>query len=169
MKSPGFLGERTVRTMMLLLILAGGGTTVAYTAPAPIPAPIAAARTILLTNGGVDQQFLQAFEKAGDVNLAYDDLYASMQSWGHYSVVTSPEQADLVVEMNASAPLNILQVYAPCFTVRIYDGKSHFLLWSLTLPVDGAFRKATFEKNVQKAVDNGISAMKALVAVRPAP
>ena len=36
--------------------------------------------------------------------------------------------------------------YGPEFNLAIVDAKTHVRLWTLVGPVDGAFRKATFEE-----------------------
>jgi hypothetical protein len=48
-----------------------------------------------------------------------------------------------------------MPIYEPQFGLRILDAKTHFLLWSLSEPVEGAFRKATWIKNF----DQGLGAL----------
>lgn len=57
---------------------------------APIPAEIAAAHTIFLVNNGADQNFPLSAQDA------YNQVYSALQAWGHYQLVSSPDQADLV-------------------------------------------------------------------------
>jgi len=52
---------------------------------APLPAKIAAAKKIFITNGGDD--------------LAYDAAYAAFRQWSRYTLVDRPEAADIVIEM----------------------------------------------------------------------
>jgi hypothetical protein len=54
--------------------------------PAPLPAVVANAKRVFLTNGGGS-------------NLAYDSFYSDMKQWGRYEIVGSPEEADLIVEL----------------------------------------------------------------------
>jgi hypothetical protein len=79
-----------------------------------------------------------------------------MQSWGRYELVATPAEADLVFEIRFMAPMyydGTLAVYEPQFGLRMLDAKTHFLLWSLTEPVEGAFRKATWLKNFDHGLD----------------
>jgi len=54
--------------------------------PAPLPAVIANAQKVFLTNGGGSE-------------LAYDAFYSEMKKWGKYQIVGSPEEAELIVEL----------------------------------------------------------------------
>ena len=75
-----------------------------------------------------------------------------MKSWGRYELVASPADADLVFELRFTAPIadfGKTAIYEPQLGLSIFDTKTHFVLWTLTEPVQGAFRKATWEKNVQ--------------------
>lgn len=138
-------------------------------AAAPVPPLIASAKTVFLSNGGTDNVLRSAFAKAGDGNLAYDDLYLSMKSWGHYTVVASPGEADLVLEIRVVAPYDGKDSYDPQSTIDVFDGRTHFLLWSFAEPLKGAFRKSTFEKNVQQSVDAAVATLKQLAATRATP
>jgi hypothetical protein len=53
---------------------------------APLPAIVANAKKIFLSNGGGS-------------NLAYDAFYSKMKEWSKYEIVGSPDEADLIVEL----------------------------------------------------------------------
>jgi hypothetical protein len=74
--------------------------------PAPVPAPIRNAQKIFIANAGMDAFSLQAFEELGlNGANAYDSLYAAVKSWPQYQLVSSPADADLVLEIRVTAPL----------------------------------------------------------------
>jgi hypothetical protein len=53
---------------------------------APLPAAVTQAKKVYLLNGQTTSRFLT---KNGN-ELAFDDLYADMKSWGRYEIVGSP-------------------------------------------------------------------------------
>lgn len=134
---------------------------------APVPAQILSAKKVFISNAGVDGLALAAFERLGEPNKPYNQLYAAMKSWGHYELVSSPADADLVFEIRFGAPLtgsDKMNTYAPQYGLAILDSKTHFTLWTLGEPVQGAFRKATFIKNLDQAMDRVMDDLKKLAA-----
>jgi hypothetical protein len=128
------------------------------TATAPVPAQIAAAHKVFISNAGSDLSAQAVFKRAEEPEQAYNHFYAAMQNWGRYELVSSPSEADLVFEIRFTAPMYVtenLTSYQPQFALNIVDTKTHFLLWSLTEPVQGAYRKATWLKNF----DQGLGAL----------
>ncbi len=96
------------------------------------------------------------FKRAGQPDQAYNRFYLAVQNWGRYELVSTPGEADLVFEIRFTAPLyysGTLPTYEPQFGLNIVDAKTHFLLWSLAEPVEGAFRKATWHKNFDQGLD----------------
>ena len=137
------------------------GTPAAATAP--MPTAIQTAKRVFLGNAGVDSMSIPAFRKSGDVNQPYNWFYVAMKNWGRYELVGSPADADLVFEISFAAPLigaDKISTYAPCLRLEILDAKTHFLLWTIVEPVEGAYRKATWESNFNTGVTNLVSDLK---------
>jgi hypothetical protein len=123
--------------------------------PAPLPAVIAEAKKIFLTNGGGS-------------DLAYDAFYSAMKKWSKYQIVGSPNEADLVMELayrvehggtrvwsstntnDGSTHVHSAQIVDPQLVLTIYDAKSKNSLWST---IDHR-RKAVREKNREKETIN---------------
>jgi hypothetical protein len=125
-------------------------------AAAPVPSQIVSARKVFISNAGADIASQSTFKRAGEPDEAYNHFYSAMQGWGRYELVSTPGEADLVFELRFTAPMYMngnLAVFEPQFGLRIFDAKTHFLLWSLAVPVDGAFRKATWLKNFAHGLD----------------
>lgn len=125
------------------------------TAEAPVPVQIIAAKKVFISNGGVDTPVLAATKRAGAPDQGYNQFYAAMKSWGRYELVATPADADLVFEIRFTAPISEFQkvtTYEPQFGLTIMDAKTHFTLWTITEPVQGAFRKATWSRNVNQGV-----------------
>lgn len=141
------------------------------TAPAaPVPAPITSAQKIFISNGGADAISQPAFKRAGQINEPYNSVYEAIKNWGHFQLLSTPDGADLVLEVRFTATMTDcgkLSTYAPQLELTILDGKTHFALWVLTQPVNGAYRKATWEKNYSDGVSGLVNQLKTLV-VQPA-
>ena len=119
-----------------------------------MPAPIVTAKKVFISNGGVDRAAPAAFKRAGDSNEPYNRFYAAMKSWGRYDLVASPADADLVFDLRFTAPnadLGKTAIYEAQLGLSIFAAKTHFVLWTLTEPVQGAFRRATGRKTCTKA------------------
>ena len=122
---------------------------------APLPAQIAAAKKIFLSNGGGS-------------NLAYDAFYSEMRQWGKYEIVGSPDEADLIVELayrverggtrvwsttntyNNTTQVHSAQIVDPQLVLTIYDAKTKTSLWAET----DHRRLARRQKNREKETIN---------------
>ncbi|MGC2793613.1 MAG: hypothetical protein WA899_16430, partial [Candidatus Sulfotelmatobacter sp.] len=100
---------RTIKPSALFLIVAISALIQAVsaqqskeTAPAPVPAQIAAAQKVFISNAGgasletvIDETVFN-----GGPDRPYNQFYAAMKSWGRYEVVSTPADADLVFEIS---------------------------------------------------------------------
>lgn len=118
---------------------------------APLPAVVANAKKIFLSNGGGS-------------NLAYDAFYSNMKEWGKYEIVGSPDDADLIVELayrverggtrvwsTTNTYTNTTQVHSsqivdPELELTIFDAKTRTSLWA---EIEHR-RLARLEKNREK-------------------
>lgn len=131
----------------------------------------------------MDAFSLQAFEELGMNGAApYNSLYAAVHSWSKYQLVSSPADADLVLEIRFTAPFSggngerswdfqrILANTTWQFQtdLKIYDAKTHFLLWTLTQPVRPANLKGTWMKNIATANATLAGDLKSLLTAAPA-
>lgn len=135
------------------------------TTVAPVPTQILSAKKVFISNAGIDSTALDVFVRLAEPNKPYNQFYAAMKNWGRYELVDSPADADLVFEIRFGAPLigaNHMDSYAPQYNVTILDTKTHFTLWALSEPVEGAFRKNTFIKNLDQAMGRVMSDLKKL-------
>lgn len=134
---------------------------------APIPSPILSAHTVFLANGGMDATSM-AYFRALQMSDAepYDSFYVAMQSWGRYQLAAAPAGADVVMQLSVTAE-GCGSGTALQDTVRIYDSKTHFLLWTITQPVKPANLKSTWRKNIAAADADLVTQLKALTAPPP--
>jgi hypothetical protein len=137
---------------------------------APLPAAVAGARTIFLTNGGGS-------------NLAYDEFYAQMKQWGKYEIVGSPDDADLIIELayivehngtrvwsttntyNGATDVHSSQIVDPQLTLTIFDAKTKNSLWSEIDHRRLARREKNREKETINSADRLVEDLKARVSV----
>jgi hypothetical protein len=136
---------------------------------APIPAPLLSAQKVFLANGGTDSIGMDAFAKAAQVDEPYNSLYLALQSWGHWQLLSSPDGADLILVVRFTAPLVTGPSYAPQLELTILDGKTRAPLWSLTQPVEGAFRVATWKKNYADGIAALMGQLKTLATPSATP
>lgn len=133
---------------------------------APIPAPILSAHKVFLANGGMDATCAYGFQLLGLGDTEpYDGFYASLQAWGHWQIVSTPADADLVLEIRVTAPFGGWGSGLPRqIGLAIYDAPTHFLLWSVTQPVKPANRKGTWQKNIAASNTALVAQLKNLTA-----
>ena len=110
----------------------------------PVPRQISAAKTIFIANAG-DKTNLFPDVYSGGPDRPYVQFYSDMQTWGHYQLVSSPDQADLVFQISLVNPIasellsgnnagywNGAEWHDPQLRLSILDPKTHISLWELT-------------------------------------
>jgi hypothetical protein len=133
--------------------------------PAPVPSTILTAKKAFISNAGLDGLAFEAFRKVGDVDQPYNAFYAAMNSWAKYELVSAPSEADLVFEIRFTAPFvgeDHVPRNTPQLNLTIYDARTRFVLWTILAPVDGAFRKTTFVRNVNQWITTLMANLKSL-------
>ena len=144
--------------------------------PAPVPPQIAAATKVFIANGGADDFGAIAEKEAlsGARTRAYDEFYAAMKDWGHYQIVSTPGEADLVLEIswsfsNLKEPLETFSntpIDLGRLTLTIIDCGTHITLWVYNEHVRSGTLISSRNKNFEQAMDDLVTDMKNLV---PAP
>jgi hypothetical protein len=147
------------RVLLLVIVSASLIATAQTPADVTIPVPILNAKTVFLANGGADGGlFPEPF--SGDPNRGYFTLLAQLKSAGKYELVSDPSHADLVIDIQLTAPngphQGSKQLGAadplPFFKLVIYDARTHFALWTITEPVEWAMLQKTHDRNFDDAV-----------------
>jgi hypothetical protein len=136
-------------------------------APAPVPAQIAAAQKVFISNAGGESLETVIDETVfnGGPDRPYNEFYAAMKNWGRYELVSSPADADLVLEISwvlSDTGLR-LPVLGQLRLVMI-DPKTHVTLWNVTEYVRGAILLSNRDKNFDQAMNTVVARMKALMA-----
>jgi len=126
--------------------------------PAPVPTQVLTARKVFISNAGADGNAFAILQRAGDAEEPYNQFYAAVKSSGKFEIVGTPSDADLVLEIRFSAQLSStgkVDTYQPLVTLTILDSKTHFILWTITEPVESAILAKTWGKNF----DHGIASL----------
>ena len=167
---------RLLRVLVPLAILVCAISLFAQEAPKPVqevtkPTPppmspflrLTSARTILLKG-------------SGGSDIPYNVISSSMEGWGRYEIVKSPEKADLIMEITAPSdsgggvtvssstkndqfgrPQDSIsssrELSSGSGTVKlvVYDARSKAALWSATEEAKGAMRQKAREDNLVNA------------------
>lgn len=129
---------------------------------APVPPALLRAKSVFISNAGADSGlFPHPF--TGDPDRAYNEFYADVQSLGRFNLVDNPANADLVLELQLSAPSGPANADKtkgasdplPMFRLVIWDRRTHYALWALTESVD----QANFQKSHDRNFDDAITAL----------
>ncbi len=140
---------RTTISMALVLAFstAANRQLCAQTA-APRPAQLAAAKTVFISNG-FDLKLPQGSE--------YDQVYAAVQKLNRFTIVSTPQDADLILEFSDGGN-ELVKI------LHIVDPKTHTLLWSVREFANSATRRETLNKNEQEAVDRLVADLQKITA-----
>jgi hypothetical protein len=135
-------------------------------APAPVPAQIAAAQKVFISNAGGESLETVIDETVfnGGPDRPYNEFYAAMKSWGRSELVSSPADADLVFEISwALTDTGLRLPVLGQLRLVVIDPKTHVTLWNFTEYVRGAILLGNRDKNFDQAMNTIVARMKALM------
>ncbi|MGA2849711.1 MAG: hypothetical protein ABSE46_12005 [Terracidiphilus sp.] len=161
-------------SLVTLILLSFVPALTAQTPAARLPSQILTAKKVFISNAG---GLLDLNTVSGDPRRAYNQFYAAMQAWGHYSLVGSPAEADLIAQISIiyiPRQIGAEAVPFPSFRVALLDTKSNVTLWVLDeYLVEKPNLSLIFKKNRDKVFDEAIeklvSDLKALTTVPADP
>src|SRR5690348_2934590 len=82
-------------------------TTVAQTAP--VPRQVLDARTAFIGNGGSEtygaDSYFDLTKYDGGPNRAYDEFFNAVKNWGHFTLVDSTGDADILLVIRFTNPI----------------------------------------------------------------
>jgi len=139
-------------------------------APAPVPAQIGAAQKVFISNAG-GESFETVFDETvfnGGPDRPYNEFYAAIKTWGRYELVSSPADADLILEI--SWVLTDTGLKLPVLgqlRLVVVDPKTHVTLWNVAEYVRGALLLGNRDKNFDQAMNTIVARMKGLIAPPP--
>jgi len=134
-------------------------------APAPVPAQIASAHKIFISNAG-GESFETIIDQTvfnGGPDRPYNQFYAAMTDWGRYEVVSSPADADVAIEISwALIDTGLRLPVLGQLRLTLIDPKTHVTLWNLSQDVRGAILLSNRDKNFDQAMTTIVNRMKIL-------
>jgi hypothetical protein len=140
-------------------------------APAPVPAQISAAQKVFISNAGGESLETVIDETVfnGGPDRPYNQFYDAMKTWGRCELVSSPADADLVLEISwALTDTGLRLPVLGQLRLVVIDPKTHVTLWNITEYVRGAVLLSNRDKNFDQAMTTVVGRMKSLM-LSPAP
>jgi hypothetical protein len=155
----------SIRNFLCGALLVANATFAQQAAPvpaAPVPQAMFAARKIFVSNAGADSGLFPS-PFTGDTNRAYNQFYAALKTSGQYELVGDPAEADLVLELQLTAPAGSTHSFdsnkvngaadpVPMIRLVVYDRKTHFVLWAFTQSIEIALLQKTHDRNFDDAL-----------------
>lgn len=130
---------------------------------APLPSGLATAHKLFLGNAG-DQD-------NADCLRAYNDLYATINSFSRYQLVADPSASDLVLELHyefsLGAGVNGGSNTPRQFRLILLDPKTHVVLWTLVERTNYAALERNRNKNLDEVVGVLATDLDALLSAKP--
>lgn len=117
------------------------------TETAPIPPAIAVAKRVFISNAGADDDSGKIFATGPD--HCYAEFYRQVQALKRYEIVSTPLEADLVLEINMTyspIPPPSIRPRDNVVRVRVLDPKTQVVLWAFYERPAQANRAGTYRK-----------------------
>jgi len=135
--------------------------------PGPVPTQIGAAKKVFVSNAG-GESFETVIEQTvfnGGPDRPYNEFYSQLTGWGHYELVTSPSDADLVLEISwALSDTGLRLPVLGQLRLQVIDPRTHVTLWNFTEYVRGAMLLGNRDKNFDQAMNTILMRLKQLAA-----
>jgi hypothetical protein len=137
--------------IVLAAVPIAGAQQPSNSTPAPVPIQILTGVKVFISNGDGDEIF-------NVPNLTYNQFYGAIKNWGHFDLVPTPADADMVFEVRFSiGPV-------PTLRLVILDPKTHVILWHLVEGVQGWARESTGRKNFDSGMNTLVEELKMLTS-----
>jgi hypothetical protein len=156
MKSKGAL--RLVVAAMIFSCMLGASAQVSSARKgvnnmgAPIPDPILNGKRVFVSFELGDTVDFDAVYSGGP-ERAYSEFYNQLKRWGHYEVVSNPNDADLVFAIRFTGVLRL----------TLLDARGRISLWGFVEQVDPAFFKKHRDDQFSQSVGRLITDLKTLL------
>lgn len=133
--------------------------------PAPVPAQITAAKKLFVANLAAEDWAYSGRPFNGGVNRAYDTFYAAVKTTNKFELVTTPADADLLLELELHIPAGEHQwdkdlmggaqnvPFDPQFRLAVRDPKTGASLWGFTEHFQWAVLQGNRDRNYDQAIN----------------
>jgi len=161
--------QKTLGVVCLTAGLAFAGQKPADVVSAPVPAQILSGKRVFIANAGGENLSLPLMTVfSGRADRVYSQFYAVLKDWGHFELVSTPADADLILEIGLE--FNDIGKGVPeigRIRLDVRDPRSNVLLWSLRQYVKVAVFKGHRDKNLDQALGVIVDGLKDLVGQSP--
>jgi len=128
----------------------------------PPAARLQAAKTAYLKNGGGSE-------------IPYNVIESGLEGWGRFTLVDSPAQADIVIQVDSpeedtgtsvsssadanghSSTASSRNITVDIIKITVFDARTHLPLWTANERPKGGFKEKTRDDNLVKAAENLVS------------
>ena len=145
---------------------------------APVPGQVLDARTVFVGNGGSESYGADSYFRLtrydGGPDRPYTEFYGALEDWGHYDLVGSTAEADLLLVIRFTNPIvdrdpngntydeNVL-VYDPQLNLTMNDPKTGVTLWTITEHIEpGGNSREANNRHFDEAIDRLVGDLKRL-------
>ena len=134
--------------------------------PAPVPAQVLNGRKVFISNAGEENLNVGLIGQvlSGSSDRVYNQLYAAIQKWGRYELVSSPADADLIFEIGFTINGSPGLPETGHLRLSIRDPKTSVLLWTFVEYAQAAMLKGNRDKNLDQAMSVIVGELRTLVA-----
>ncbi|MGA9507717.1 MAG: hypothetical protein WBV55_03620 [Candidatus Sulfotelmatobacter sp.] len=106
----------------------------------------------------------------GGPDRPYNEFYAAVKDWDQFEIVSSPADADIVLEISwALTDTGLRLPVLGQLRLMIIDPGTHITLWNVTEYVRGATLLGNRDKNFDHAMTTILNRMKLLAVPAAAP
>ena len=144
----------------------------------PVPRQLLTARAAFIGNGGGDSYGASSYYRLtkydGGPDRAYSAFYSAVREWGHYELVGSTDEADVMLVVRFANPVVDRQrndadaehpndwVYDPQLNLSINDPRTGLALWTLTEHIQPGDNRAADNQHFDEAVTRLVDDLKRL-------
>ncbi len=152
------------------------GQNASQAGSAPLPSLLLNGKAVFISYAGQESN-PDAGDYSGGSSRTYSEFYSAMKGWGHYELVRSPAECDLVFEIGFRDPISLKDVInghsigpndQPQFRLVVLDPKTHVILWAFTEYVERAYLKGNRDKNFEQGLAAIVADVKSLAAAAAA-
>jgi hypothetical protein len=158
-----------VSVVLAMTLLPVMGQSAKQAPSAPVPSQILSAKRIFIANAGGDEMAGDDPVFSGGPARAYNQFHAAMKSWGHFDIVASPAEADLLFEVqqdvSAVTPFGkTSSSYIPQFRLKIRDPKTNALLWGFNVHAEFGIGQGASDRNFDQAINHLVAEVQGLTS-----
>lgn len=129
--------------------------------PGPIPDQILNAKSVFIANLGTDYRGIEYLGTKLARTAPYDEFYGAVSNMGHFKLVSSPGQADIVLGISLTGSSNLTPAH---LKLVILDPRTSVPLWSLLENIPSAGRKTSGQQAFTEGIARIVNDLKQLTS-----